>query len=114
MKKILLLLFCYCISFAGMAETTKKIELKDLETIRPLSVMDMPTAYQVDKTVSIQLSEVSFYATVTVTNESGEQVYSTMCAGTDNIQIDLKDENAGNYILHLNIEGVEYTGDFTL
>ena len=35
-------------------------------------------------------------------------------AGTDHIQLDLKEETKGAYTLLLNIQGVKYTGELTL
>ena len=59
--------------------------------------------------------ETATYSTVTITNkETGEQVYSMIYAGTDHIQLDLKEETKGTYTLLLNIQGVKYTGEFTL
>lgn len=99
-----------------MAETRKEIELKEDNTqIRPLSIADEPTAHQTDATISIQLPDTPSYVTVTITNvQTGIQVHSMIYAGTDKIEINLANEQKGIYTLLLNIEGTEYTGDFTL
>lgn len=99
-----------------MAETTEKINLrKDNTQIRPLSIADEPTAYQTDATISIQLSDTPSYVTISITHaQTGMQVHSMIYAGTDKIEINLANEQKGIYTLLLNIEGTEYTGDFTL
>ena len=54
-------------------------------------------------------------STVTVINkETGEPAYSMIYAGTDNILFDLKGKAKGTYTLLINIEGMKYTGEFTL
>lgn len=99
-----------------MADTTKEIELKEeTNKANPLSLKDMPTAYQTDATISIQLPDAPSYVTVSITHaQTGMQVHSMIYTGTDKIQINLANEQKGIYTLLLNIEGTEYIGDFTL
>lgn len=115
MRKLLLLLFC-CISGIASAKTEEKICLeKDNDPIRPLSLINEPTAYQQDASISIQLSDASSYVTVRiVNNETGMQAYSMVYSGTSNILINLENEPEGIYTLYVQIEGTEYSGYFTL
>ena len=49
-----------------------------------------------------------------INKETGEPAYSMIYAGTDNILFDLKGKAKGTYTLLINIEGMKYTGEFTL
>lgn len=115
MKKSLLFIFFCCMGFVAKAQTIEEIEILTAKDIVPTSIVDVPTAYQNGSIVTIRLGETATYSTVTITNkETGEQVYSMIYAGTDHIQLDLKEETKGTYTLLLNIQGVKYTGEFTL
>ena len=115
MRTVLLLLLC-CISSIAVADSLKEIELNRKETqMRPLSIMSEPAAYQTDAVINIRLPDASPYVTVSIVNEeTGAQVYSMIYAGTDNILFDLKGKAKGTYTLLINIEGMKYTGEFTL
>ena len=110
-----MLLFC-CINIVAIAEDSKEIELiQSKNEIHPLSMVDEPTAYQQDVSISIQLSDASSYVTVRiVNNETGMQAYSMVYSGTSNILINLENEPEGIYTLYVQIEGTEYSGYFTL
>ena len=113
-KSLLFILFC-CMGFVAKAQTIEEIKILDANEIVPVCIFDAPTAYQNGTTINIRLGETATYSTVTITNkETGEQVYSMIYAGTDHIQLDLKEETKGAYTLLLNIQGVKYTGELTL
>ena len=113
-KSLLFILFC-CMGFVAKAQTIEEIEILTAKDIVPTSIVDVPTAYQNGSILTIRLGETATYSTVTITNkETGEQVYSMIYAGTDNILFDLKGKAKGTYTLLINIEGMKYTGEFTL
>ena len=64
--------------------------------------------------LSIRLGETATSTVTVINKETGEPAYSMIYAGTDNILFDLKGKAKGTYTLLINIEGMKYTGEFTL
>ena len=100
-KSLLFILFC-CMGFVAKAQTIEEIKILDANEIVPVCIFDAPTAYQNGTTVTV------------INKETGEPAYSMIYAGTDNILFDLKGKAKGTYTLLINIEGMKYTGEFTL
>ena len=65
-------------------------------------------------TINIRLGETATSTVTVINKETGEPAYSMIYAGTDNILFDLKGKAKGTYTLLINIEGMKYTGEFTL
>ena len=114
MKKSLLFIFFCCMSFVAKAQTIEEIKILDTNEIVPVCIFDAPTAYQNGTTINIRLGETATSTVTVINKETGEPAYSMIYAGTDHIQLDLKEETKGAYTLLLNIQGVKYTGELTL
>ena len=106
-KSLLFILFC-CMGFVAKAQTIEEIKILDANEI------DAPTAYQNGTTINIRLGETATSTVTVINKETGEPAYSMIYAGTDNILFDLKGKAKGTYTLLINIEGMKYTGEFTL
>ena len=114
MKKSLLFIFFCCMSFVAKAQTIEEIKILDANEIVPVCIFDAPTAYQNGTTINIRLGETATSTVTVINKETGEPAYSMIYAGTDHIQLGLKEETKGAYTLLLNIQGVKYTGELTL
>ena len=112
-KSLLFILFC-CMGFVAKAQTIEEIKILDANEIVPVCIFDAPTAYQNGTTINIRLGETATSTVTVINKETGELAYSMIYAGTDHIQLDLKEETKGAYTLLLNIQGVKYTGELTL
>ena len=112
-KSLLFILFC-CMGFVAKAQTIEEIKILDANEIVPICIFDAPTAYQNGTTINIRLGETATSTVTVINKETGEPAYSMIYAGTDHIQLDLKEETKGAYTLLLNIQGVKYTGELTL
>ena len=64
--------------------------------------------------INIRLGETATSTVTVINKETGQPAYSMIYAGTDNILFDLKGKAKGTYTLLINIEGMKYTGEFTL
>ena len=112
-KSLLFILFC-CMGFVAKAQTIEEIKILDANEIVPVCIFDAPTAYQNGTTINIRLGETATSTVTVINKETGAPAYSMIYAGTDHIQLDLKEETKGAYTLLLNIQGVKYTGELTL
>ena len=112
-KSLLFILFC-CMGFVAKAQTIEEIKILDANEIVPVCIFDAPTANQNGTTINIRLGETATSTVTVINKETGEPAYSMIYAGTDNILFDLKGKAKGTYTLLINIEGMKYTGEFTL
>ena len=112
-KSLLFILFC-CMGFLAKAQTIEEIKILVANEIVNVCIFDAPTAYQNGTTINIRLGETATSTVTVINKETGEPAYSMIYAGTDHIQLDLKEETKGAYTLLLNIQGVKYTGELTL
>ena len=112
-KSLLFILFC-CMGFVAKAQTIEEIKILDANEIVPVCIFDAPTVYQNVTTINIRLGETATSTVTVINKETGEPAYSMIYAGTDNILFDLKGKAKGTYTLLINIEGMKYTGEFTL
>ena len=112
-KSLLFILFC-CMGFVAKAQTIEEIKILYANEIVPVCICDAPTAYQNGTTSNIRLGETATSTVTVINKETGEPAYSMIYAGTDNILFDLKGKAKGTYTLLINIEGMKYTGEFTL
>lgn len=112
-KSLLFILFC-CMGFVAKAQTIEEIKILDANEIVPVCIFDAPTAYKNGTTINIRLGETATSTVTVINKETGEPAYSMIYAGTDNILFDLKGKAKGTYTLLINIEGMKYTGEFTL
>lgn len=117
MRKILLLfVVCFCIHTVNAENKKVKLGSTSNSSIAPYSVYRIPEVTIVNsESLTIDLFEISSYSYITIIyKDTCTPVYSDSYIDAYAMQVGLSHFNSGVYVLLLNIDGVEYIGEFTL